>query len=57
MKIMSKINITNLGRPKLTARSAMVFKAPYPEVSAGSTSSVGVSRLSSDYQMLLEEKK
>ena len=47
MKIMTKSNITNLGRPELPTGSVMVSKPHSPEV-MGNTSDASVSNLSND---------
>ena len=38
IKIMSKINIENLGRPKMTTGSVMVSESPCPEGISGQQS-------------------
>ena len=47
VKIMPKINITNMGRPVQPTRSAMVSKTPGPEVTIGNTSGAGAPSLPS----------
>ena len=49
--------ITNLGRPEVPMGSAMLSKAPGTETAMGNTSNAGVSSLSNEDQMLLEEEK
>ena len=53
---MSKINITNLGRPELSIGSVMVSMSPSPEVSMGNTSGAVISSFPNDDQMFLEEE-
>ena len=57
MKLMSKINITNLGRPDLPKGNAKVFEPPCSEVTVDNTPGTGVSSLPNDDRMLLEEEK
>ena len=57
MKIMSKINITNLERSELPTESVMVSEPPNQEVTMGNTFGTGVSSLSNDDQMLLEKEE
>ena len=57
VKILSKINITNMGRPVEPTRSAMVSKPPGPEVTIGNTSGAEVPSLPNDDRMLLEEEE
>ena len=56
IKIMSKINITNLRRPELPMESMMVSEPRDPEVNLGNTSSTGVSSLYNNDSLLLEEE-
>ena len=57
MKIMSKINITNLGRPELSIGSVMVSMSPGPEVTMGNTSGAVISSFpNDDDQMFLKEE-
>ena len=57
VKMMSKINITNMERPVQPTRSAMVLKPPGPEVTIGKASGAGVPSLPNDDRMLLEEEE
>ena len=57
IKIMSKINITNLGRPELPMGSVMISELPGPKITVNNTSAVRVSSFPSNDQMLLEGKK
>ena len=54
---MSKINITNLGRPDLPKGNAKVFEPPCSEVTVDNTPGTGVSSLPNDDRMLFEEEK
>ena len=54
---MSKINVTNLGRPNLPTGSVMVSNPPGPEVTMGNNFGAGVSSLPNGDQNLLEKEE